>query len=76
MDFIFGLSKSFEGNNGILTIVDELSKQAQIICNKKTIKATNMANLFMACIIKYHWFPKSIIFDRDPGMISLFFGKD
>ncbi|MCO5564104.1 hypothetical protein L7F22_017760 [Adiantum nelumboides] len=72
MDFVFGLPKSSQGNNGIWTIVDRFSKQAHFIPVKKTIKATHMANLFMAHIFKYHGFPKSIISDRDPRMTSLF----
>ncbi|MCO5563944.1 hypothetical protein L7F22_017596 [Adiantum nelumboides] len=72
MDFVFGLPKSSQGNNGIWTIVDRFSKQAHFIPIKKTIKATHMANLFMAHIFKYHGFPKSIISDRDPRMTSLF----
>ena len=72
MDFVFGLPKSFQGNNGIWTIIDRFSKQAHFIPVKKTIKATHMANLFMAHIFKYHGFPKSIVFDRDPRMASLF----
>ena len=72
MDFVFGLPKSFQGNNGIWTIVDRFSKQDHFIPVKKTIKATHMANIFMAHIFKYHGFLKSILFDRDQRMTSLF----
>ena len=72
MDFVFGLPKSAQGNDGIWTIVDRFSKQAHFIPVKKTIKAPHMANLFMIHIFKYHGFPKSIISDRDPRMTSLF----
>ena len=72
MDFVFGLPKSTQWNNGIWTIVDRFSKQAHFIPVKKTIKAPQMATLFMTHIFKYHGFPKSIISDRDPRMTSLF----
>ena len=72
MDFIFGLPKSVNGNNGIWTIVDRFSKQAHFIPVKKTFKAPHMPNLFMSQIFKYHGFPQSIVSDRDPRMTSLF----
>ena len=40
MDFIFGLPKSIQGNNGIWTIVDCFRKQAHFWPVKKTIKAS------------------------------------
>ncbi|MCO5547639.1 hypothetical protein L7F22_001090 [Adiantum nelumboides] len=56
MDFIFGLPKSIHGNTGIWTIVDRFSKQAHFIPVKKTIKAHQMATLFISQIFKYHLF--------------------
>ena len=72
MDLIFGLPKSQQSNNGIWTIVDRFSKQAHFIPVKKIIKPHHMAKLFMTHIFKHHGFPKTIIFNRDPGMKSLF----
>ncbi|MCO5594306.1 hypothetical protein L7F22_048335 [Adiantum nelumboides] len=71
-DFIFGLPKSFHGNTGIWTIVDMFSKQAHFIPVKKTIKAHQMATLFISQIFKYHGLPSSIVSDRDPRMTSNF----
>ena len=71
MDFVFGLSKSFQENNGIWIIVDRFTKQARFIIVNKTIKATHMANLFMAHIFKCHGIPKRIVFDRGSRMTSL-----
>ncbi|MCO5580733.1 hypothetical protein L7F22_034603 [Adiantum nelumboides] len=72
MDFIFGLPKSIHGNTRIWTIVDRFSKQAHFIPVKKTIKAHQMATLFISQIFKYHGLPSSIVSDRDPRMISNF----
>ncbi|MCO5552094.1 hypothetical protein L7F22_005604 [Adiantum nelumboides] len=72
MDFIFGLPKSIHGNTGIWTIVDRFSKQAHFIPIKKTIKAHQMATLFISQIFKYHGFPTSIVLDRDPRMTNNF----
>ncbi|MCO5601610.1 hypothetical protein L7F22_055733 [Adiantum nelumboides] len=72
MDFIFGLPKSIHGNTGIWTIVDRFSKQAHFLPVKKTIKAHQMATLFISQIFKYHGLPTSIVSDRDPRMTSNF----
>ncbi|MCO5570893.1 hypothetical protein L7F22_024622 [Adiantum nelumboides] len=72
MDFIFGLPKSIHGNTGIWTIADRFSKQAHFIPVKKTIKAHQMATLFISQIFKYHGLPSSIVSDRDPRMTSNF----
>ena len=72
MDFIFGLPKSMQGNTGIWTIVDRFSKQAHFITVKRTIKAHQMATLFISQIFKYHGLPTSIVSDRDSRMTSNF----
>ncbi|MCO5573059.1 hypothetical protein L7F22_026824 [Adiantum nelumboides] len=72
MDFIFGLPKSIHGNTGIWTIFDRFSMQAHFIPVKKTIKAHQMATLFISQIFKYHGLPTSIVSDRDPKMTSNF----
>ncbi|MCO5575130.1 hypothetical protein L7F22_028927 [Adiantum nelumboides] len=72
MDFIIGLPKSIQGNIGIWTIVNRFSKQAHFILIKKTIKAHQMATLFISQIFKYHGLPTSIVSDKDPSMTSNF----
>ncbi|MCO5564483.1 hypothetical protein L7F22_018144 [Adiantum nelumboides] len=72
MDFIFGLPMSIHGNTGIWTIVDRFSKQARFIPVKKTIKAHQMATLFISQIFKYHGLSSFIVSDRDPRMTSNF----
>ena len=67
-----GLPKSTQGNNGIWTIFDCFSKHAHFLPVKKTIKAKNMATLFLSQVFKHHGMPSSIVSDRDPRMTSLF----
>ncbi|MCO5586044.1 hypothetical protein L7F22_039982 [Adiantum nelumboides] len=68
MDFIFGLPKSIHGNTRIWTIVDRFSKQAHFKPVKKTIKAHQMATLFISQVFKYHGLPTPIASDSDPRM--------
>ncbi|MCO5547318.1 hypothetical protein L7F22_000766 [Adiantum nelumboides] len=72
MDFIFDLSRTQTGNDGIWTIICRFSKQAHFIPVRKKIKPDQMARLFMSNIFKYHGMPQSIVSDRDPRMTSLF----
>ena len=72
MDFVFGLPKFTQGNNGIWTIVDRFSKQVHFLPAKNTIAAKNMATLFLSQIFKHHGMPSSIVSDRDPRITSLF----
>ena len=64
MDFGFGLPKSTQENNGIWTIVDCFSKQVNFLHVKKTIKAKNMATLFLSHVFKHHGMPYSIVSDQ------------
>ncbi|MCO5560538.1 hypothetical protein L7F22_014153 [Adiantum nelumboides] len=72
MDFIYGLSKTNSGNEGIWTIVDWFSKQAHFIPVRKQITTEQMAKIFLVTVFKYHGMPGSIVSDRDPCMTGLF----
>ncbi|MCO5548519.1 hypothetical protein L7F22_001979 [Adiantum nelumboides] len=72
MDFIFGLPKTFSGNEGIWTVVDRFSKQAHFILVRKQIMTEQMAKTFVVTVFKYHGMPRSIVSDRDPRMTGLF----
>lgn len=46
MDFIFDSPKSKQDNDGIWTVIDQLSKQAYFIPMKKTIKVDHRSQVF------------------------------
>ncbi|MCO5609114.1 hypothetical protein L7F22_063336 [Adiantum nelumboides] len=72
MDFIFDLSRTQSGHDGIWTIIDRFSKQAHFIPVKKTVKPDHLARLFVAQIFRLHGMPETIVSDRDPRFTSLF----
>ncbi|MCO5603365.1 hypothetical protein L7F22_057515 [Adiantum nelumboides] len=72
MDFIFDLPRTPTGNDGIWTIICRFSKQAHFVPVRKKIKSKRMVKLFMHNIFKHHGMPQSIVSDRDPRMMSLF----
>ena len=72
MDFIFGLPKSIHVNTSLGMIVDHLSKQAQFLPIKKTIKAHYMETLFISQILTYQFLPNSIVIDTNLGVINSF----
>ena len=72
MDFIFGLTKSFQGNNGIWTIVDRFNKQVYFIPCKKTLTIPQATKMFLELIFPHHGFPKVLISDRDGHFCNRF----
>ena len=64
-DFITDLSLS-HGFDAILTVVDQFSKEVELIPCTKTCLALDMAKLFMHNMWKYHGLPCSITSDRGP----------
>ncbi|MCO5550162.1 hypothetical protein L7F22_003644 [Adiantum nelumboides] len=72
MDFIFDLSRTQSGHDGIWTVIDRFSKQVHFILVKKTVKPDHLARLFVAQIFRLHGMPETIVSDRDPRFTSLF----
>jgi hypothetical protein len=65
MDFITGLPKS-KGKNGIMVIVDRLTKYTQFCALSHIFKSIKFATAFMETVQKLHGSPKIIVSDRDP----------
>ena len=71
MDLITGLTKS-NNCNAIFVIVDRFSKMAHFIPTTMRVDAPALAQLFLDHVVRLHGMPQSILSDRDPRFLSLF----
>lgn len=71
LDFITGLPKS-KGFEAVFVVVDRLSKYAHFIPLKHPYTARKIAEVFTKEIVRLHGVPQSIVSDRDPLFIGLF----
>ncbi|KAJ9543643.1 hypothetical protein OSB04_023350 [Centaurea solstitialis] len=71
MDFITGLPKS-NGFEAIFVVVDRLSKYAHFVLLKHPYTARRVADIFVKEVVRLHGIPQSIVSDRDPLFVSLF----
>ncbi|GJP52569.1 hypothetical protein CLOM_g11671 [Closterium sp. NIES-68] len=72
MDYVTGLTAGPSENDAILVVVDRLTKMAHFIACQQTITAEQIAQLFIANVIRLHGLPTAIISDRDPKFTSNF----
>ena len=72
MDFIVPLPRTKQKYDGILNVVDRLSKMIRLIPITKDIDAPGVARLFRDNIYRHHGLPQKIISDRDSLFISNF----
>ncbi|RDX87759.1 hypothetical protein CR513_30729, partial [Mucuna pruriens] len=71
IDFIIGLPKS-KGYEGILVVVDRLSKYSHFIPLKYPYTARMVAEIFAKEIVRLHGIPTTIVSDQDPIFVSNF----
>jgi Integrase core domain len=72
MDFLGPIPISLNGNDMILVIIDRLTKMAHFIPIKSTITSSQVADLFVEHIFRYHGMPHSIVSDRNPKFTANF----
>ena len=71
LDFIGGLPVS-EGKTSIMVVVDRLAKHGHFFALSHLYTAKKIAEVFVSGVMKLHGVPISIISDRDPIFVSLF----
>ena len=72
VNFIMGLPRSEEGNDGILTVVDRATKMVHLVAVNQTITAAETAHVYWNFVGKLHGIPRSVVSDRDPKFVSKF----
>lgn len=71
MDFITKLPKS-HGFDAILVVVDRLRKYSHFLLLKHPYSAKTVAEVFVKEVVGLHGIPVSIVSDRDPLFLSVF----
>jgi hypothetical protein len=72
LDFMMPLPKTRGGYDGILVIVDRLSKMLHCFPVHTTITGAGVAKLYLDNVFRHHGMPESIISDRDPRFTGVF----
>uniref|UniRef100_H3H3W5 Integrase catalytic domain-containing protein n=2 Tax=Phytophthora ramorum TaxID=164328 RepID=H3H3W5_PHYRM len=72
MDFIFELPADTRGHTGILVFVCRLSKMVRLVAVKKSVTASQPAQLFVDNVFRHHGLPEAFVSDRDPRIVSHF----
>ena len=72
LDFMMPLPKTRAGNDGILVIVDRLSKMMHCYAVQTTITGAGTAKIYLDHISRHYGLPLSIVSDRDPRFNSVF----
>ena len=72
MDFVMGLPRTLKGNNAVWVIVDRLTKSAHFLPIRWGCTLEQLAEKYMAEIVRLHGVPVSIVSDRDPRFTSRF----
>lgn len=75
MDFIMGLPRTSSGNDAIWVIVDRLTKSSHFLAIKENWKLKQLADLYVAEIVRLHGIPVSIVSDRDTRFTSGFWNS-
>jgi hypothetical protein len=72
MDFVVGLPKTSKRYDSIWVIVDQLTKTAHFLPVKTYYTVITYAQLYVARILSLHGVPKTIVSDRGPQFVSMF----
>ena len=72
MNFITKLPRTNKQHDSIMVVVDKLTKDVHVIPVRLAHKETNVVDIYMREIVKFHGIPKTIVSDRDPKFTSKF----
>uniref|UniRef100_H3G7A6 Integrase catalytic domain-containing protein n=1 Tax=Phytophthora ramorum TaxID=164328 RepID=H3G7A6_PHYRM len=72
MDFIFELPADTRGHTGVLAFVCRLSKMVRLVAVKKSVTASQAAQLFVDNVFRHHGLPEAFVSDRDPRFVPHF----
>jgi hypothetical protein len=72
MDFIVGLPRTAKGYDSIWVIIDRLTKIAHFLPVRVKYTVATYAELYIARILSLHGVPKTIVSDRGPQFVAMF----
>jgi hypothetical protein len=72
MDYIVGLPKTAKGFDSIWVIIDRLTKIAHFLPVKTYYPVITYSQIYVARILILHGVPKTIVSDRGPQFVSMF----
>jgi ribonuclease HI len=72
MDFVVGLPRTPNGNDSVWVIVDRLIKVAHFVPVKTRYATEKLADLYVEHILRLHGAPRSIVSDRGPQFVAMF----
>lgn len=75
MDFVVGLPRTVGQYDSIWVIVGRYTKSAHFLLVRTSYTVEQYAELYVKEIVRIHVAPKSIISDRDPTFMSMFWGS-
>nr|XP_016482946.1 PREDICTED: uncharacterized protein K02A2.6-like [Nicotiana tabacum] len=75
MDFVSGLPCTQRNHDAIWVIVDKLTKSAHFLAIRMDYSLERLAELYINEIVRLHGIPISIVFDRDPRFVSIFWSS-
>ena len=75
MDFIIELPLTIRGHTGIVVFVDQLTKMVRLTLLRTDFLASNITDLLISQVFRYHGLPTELVIDRDTRFMSAFFRR-